>query len=456
MELAGEGHVAMLSAPARGNSRHLGKAASAFFLLLSLAFWSGCQGVSAGNTTPPSGTLSLGDLSLNFGSVTAGNSETLSVTASNTGNATITISFVTISSKYFSLMSPSLPATIAAGQSTTVGVKFTPNVAGTFTATVAITSDASSAPTNLSLSGTGVAAATGGQLSANPNTKAFGNVAVGTTQSQTVTLTNTGTSSVNISQAAASGAGFQLSGLTTPLTLNASQSTAFTISFTPQSAGTVTGNVTITSDASNSTLTIPLSGIGTTGAAGQLTVTPTTLPLGNVVDGTSGTASGSLTASGADVTVTAASTNNSVFSVGGLSLPVTIPAGHSASFTVTFSPQTSGAASATLTFTSNAQPATTTESLTGTGTAAPTHTVSLSWNASSSSDISGYNIYRAVYTSSCGSFGKINTALNTGTLYTDSGVADGTSYCYAATAVNSSNEESGYSNIVSNVKIPAN
>ena len=443
----------MLGAPARVNSSLVGKAASAFFLLLSLAFWTGCQGVSAGNTTGPGGNLSLGKLSVDFGNVTAGSSETLSITASNTGNATVTISFVTISSKYFSLTSPSLPATIAAGQSTNVGMKFTPNAPGTFTATVAITSDASSSPTNLTLTGTGVAATGGGQLSANPNSKAFGDVAVGTTQSQTFTLTNTGSSSVDISQAAASG-GFKISGITTPLTLNASQSTTFTIAFTPQSAGTVTGNVTISSDASNPTLTIPLSGIGTAGTPGQLAVTPTTLPLGNVMDGNSGTASGSLTASGASVTVTAASTNNSVFSVGGLSLPVTIPAGQSASFTVTFSPQTSGAASATLTFTSNAQPATTTESLTGTGTPAPTHTVSLSWNPSTSSGISGYNIYRAVYTNSCGSYGKINTVLNTGTLYTDSGVVNGTAYCYAATAVNTSNEESGYSNIVSDVKIP--
>ena len=174
-----------------------------------------------------------------------------------------------------------------------------------------------------------------------------------------------------------------------------------------------------------------------------------------MVVGTSGTGSGSLTATGANVTVTAVSSNNSAFSVSGLSLPVTIPAGQSASFTVTFSPQASGAASATLTFTSNAQPATTTEALTGTGTAAPIHTVSLSWTASTSPDLSGYNIYRAVYTTACGSFSKINSALNTSTLYTDSVVADGTSYCYATTAVNSSNEESGYSNIVSNVQIPA-
>jgi hypothetical protein len=177
--------------------------------------------------------------------------------------------------------------------------------------------------------------------------------------------------------------------------------------------------------------------------------------LGSVVIGTSGTASGSLTASGTNVTVTAASSSNSAFSMGGLSLPVTIPAGQSASFTVTFSPQASGAASATLTFASNAQPAATTETLTGTGTAAPTYTVNLSWNASSSSGVSGYNIYRAIYTTSCESFSKINSTLNTSTLFADSVVADGTSYCYATTAVNSSNEESGYSNTVSNVQIPA-
>jgi hypothetical protein len=183
-------------------------------------------------------------------------------------------------------------------------------------------------------------------------------------------------------------------------------------------------------------------------------VNPATLGIGDVVDGTSGIASGSLTASGASVTVSAAETNNSVFSVGGLSLPVTIAAGQSVPFTVTFSPLSVGSASAILTFTSNAQPSTAAQTLTGTGTAASSHTVNLSWNASSSSNISGYNIYRASYQSSCGLFARINSVLNTGTLYTDAAVADGTSYCYATTAVNSSNEESGYSNIASPVQVP--
>ena len=187
----------------------------------------------------------------------------------------------------------------------------------------------------------------------------------------------------------------------------------------------------------------------------QLGVSPAMLAIGRVMDGASATASGTLSASGASVTISAASTSNSAFSVSGLSLPVTIDAGKSVPFTVTFSPSAAGAASATLTFSSNAQPATTAETLTGTGTSTPTHSVNLSWNASSSSNISGYNIYRAVYQTSCGSFSRINTVLDTATLFTDSSVSDGASYCYATTAVNTSSEESGYSNVVSPVQIPA-
>ena len=193
----------------------------------------------------------------------------------------------------------------------------------------------------------------------------------------------------------------------------------------------------------------------TTSTGAQLSVSPATLALGNAVTGSSALASGNLTASGGNITITGATSSSTTFSVGGISLPTTIAAGQSIPFTVTFSPQVAGGASATLTFTSNAQPSATTEALNGTGTAASTHSVNLSWNGSTSSGISGYNVYRASYSGSCGPFGKINSLLNTGTLYTDATVANSTSYCYAATTVNTSNVESGYSNIVSNIQIPA-
>jgi hypothetical protein len=397
------------------------------------------------------GTLGSNPTSLNFGSVTVGSNQSLSETVTNTGGASVTISQVAASGTGFSLSGITTPVTLASGQGATFTVKFAPGSSGSASGNVTITSTALNPTLTVPLSGTGVAV---GTLGSNPTSLNFGSVTVGSNQSLSDTVTNTGGASVTISQVTASGSGFSLSGITTPVTLTSGQGISFTLTFAPASSGSASGNVTVTSTASNPSLSIPLSGTGAA-AAGQLTITPATLNLGSVVVGTSRSASGSLTASGANVTVTAATSNNSVFSLGSLSLPVTIAAGQSVPFTITFSPQTTGTASATLTITSNAQSPTTTEALTGTGTAAPTHTVNLSWNASTSSGVSGYNIYRAVYTTSCGSFSKINPTLASTTAYADSSVIDGTSYCYAATAVDSSNQESGYSNIASNVQIPA-
>jgi len=407
-------------------------------------------------TIPMSGTgAALGALgsapsSLGFGSVTVGSNQSLSEKVTNTGGSSVTISQVGISGGGFSVSGITAPVTLTAGQSASFAVSFAPTSTGPVSGNLTITSTASNPTLTIPLSGTAV---TAGALGSSPTSLTFGSVTVGGNQSLSETVTNTGGSSVTISQVGISGAGFSMSGVTAPLTLTSGQSASFTVTFTPASAASVGGNIAVTSTASNPMLSIPLSGTGTA-VAGQLTVNPTTLGLGSVVVGTSGTSSGSLVASGANVTVSAASSNNSAFSLGGLSLPTTIAAGQSVPFTVTFSPQTTGGVTAALAFTSNAQPSTAAETLTGTGTPAPTHTVNLSWSASTSPNISGYNVYRSVYVSSCGSFAKINSSLNASTVYADSGVANGTSYCYATTAVDSSNQESAYSNTVSNVQIP--
>ncbi len=435
------------------SSDSLTKVAATLFLLAGLSLLVGCQGFSSGGSSKTqqqqTGSLSLGASTLDFGSVATGTTKTQTVTLTNTGGLSINVSQASASGTGFQVSGINLPLTLNAAQSTTFTVAFSPKTSGSASSTVTITSDASNPTLALALSGTGVPV---GALGSNPTSISFGNVTVGSKQTLSETVTNTGASSITISQVGIS-AGFTLSGIATPMTLGGGQSANFSVSFDPQSSGAVSGDITVTSTASNATLTVPVSGTGTV-TVGQLTVSPATLGLGNVVVANSGSGSGTLTASGASVTVTGASSNNSVFSVGGLPLPVTIPAGQSQPFTVTFSPLVKGAASASLTFTSNAQPSTTVEALTGSGTAAPTHSVNLSWNASSSSDISGYNVYRALYGSSCGGYSKINPVLNTTTLYTDNTVADGASYCYAATAVNSSNQESGYSNIVSNLQIP--
>jgi hypothetical protein len=72
------------------------------------------------------------------------------------------------------------------------------------------------------------------------------------------------------------------------------------------------------------------------------------------------------------------------------------------------------------------------------------HSVSLTWTASSSPSIAGYNVYRS--TTPGGPYTLLNSALVTTTSYTDNSVAAGETYYYVTTAVNTSNDQSAYSN----------
>jgi len=279
-------------------------------------------------------------------------------------------------------------------------------------------------------------------LAASLSTLSFGNVQKNKSSNLSETLTNTGGSTVTISTASASGGEFSVSGLSLPMSLAPKQSTTFTVTFAPTAAGSASATLAVVSTADNSTLDIALSGTGA--SQGQLSVTPASLSFGSVVVGASGSLKGTLSAAGSPVTISAGSVNSNEFGLSGITLPATLTAGQTTSFTVTFTPATSGAASATLSFSSDASNAPTPEGLTGTGTAATQHSVALSWDASTSSGVVGYNVYRGSV--SGGPYGRINSALEAVTAYTDSAVTAGQTYYYVTTAVDGSGNESGYSN----------
>src|SRR5208282_869658 len=378
------------------------------------------------------GALTANPTSLAFGNVQVGNSSSLSETLTNTGGSSLTISAASAGGTGFSLSGLSLPLTLTAGQSTSFTVLFSPTASGTASGSVSLTSTGSDSNLGIPLSGTG---ATQGALTANPSSLAFGNVQVGNSANLSETLTNTGGSTITISQANLTASVFSISGLTLPLTLTANQSVTFTATFTPTTAAAASASLSVVSNASNSPLNIALSGTGT--AAGQLAVSPTSLSFGSVVVGSSSALSGSLNASGASVTITSASLNNAEFLLSGVSLPVTLAAGQSTPFTVTFTPQASGATSASLSFSSNAANSPAVQSMTGTGTAPVQHTVDLTWNASA--DAVGYNIYRGTVTG--GPYAMINTSLDGTNAYSDNTVASGQTYYYVTTAVDASGNQ---------------
>jgi Abnormal spindle-like microcephaly-assoc'd, ASPM-SPD-2-Hydin len=179
---------------------------------------------------------------------------------------------------------------------------------------------------------------------------------------------------------------------------------------------------------------------GNGSAAGHLAVSPATMNFGNVAVGSSTSQTGTLTASSSSVAVSSAAWNGQGYSVSGITFPVTVPAGQSVPFTVTFAPQTTGSTPGSITFNSNASNSPATETLSGAGTQT---SVALSWNASTS-QVTGYNVYRGSV--SGGPYAKINSTLNASTNFTDSSVQPGQTYYYVTTAVDSGGTESAYSN----------
>ena len=105
-------------------------------------------------------------------------------------------------------------------------------------------------------------AAATSSLSSSPSSVSFGSVAFGSSRSASVVLTNTGSASVTITQANVSGSAFSMSGLALPYTLAAGQNTAFTVTFTPGTYGSATGNISVVNNTANSPLNEPLSGTG--------------------------------------------------------------------------------------------------------------------------------------------------------------------------------------------------
>lgn len=83
---------------------------------------------------------------------------------------------------------------------------------------------------------------------------------------------------------------------------------------------------------------------------------------------------------------------------------------------------------------------------------ASTRSVTLNWQQSPSSGVSGYNVYRRTGTS--GNYTKVNSSLVNGLTYTDSTVTLGSTYQYAISAVDVLGNESAMSNPATAV-IPA-
>ena len=395
---------------------------------------------TAPSTPPQSALLSASASNLNFGNTLVGTSTSMALSLTNTGTESVNTSQVAITGTGFTVAGFPGVVTLAVGQSFTLTVSFAPFAAGSATGSLSVLSSATNSPNTISLTGTGVQP----QLGANPSTTSFGNVTMGSSNSQTISLTNGGTAAVTISQANVSGAGFSTSGLPTlPMTLNSGASTTFNVVFAPATSGSVTGSVSLVSNAPNSPLAIALSGSGVA-ATHLLTANPTSLSFNNVNDGSSSSLTVTLTNTGnSSVTISSAAASGAGFSATGVA-GTTLTPNQTATLTVTFAPSTAGAVSGSVTVASNATNSPSI-ALSGTGVQPVPSSVDLTWSASTSSDVVSYNVYRG--TVSGGPYTKLNSI--SADTYADTSVQAGQEYFYVVRSVDGSGTESANSTEVS-------
>ncbi len=347
--------------------------AVAMILTLSgILFTSGCVGYSGkpGTTGGESGpSMDVSPSSLGFGSLTVGQSASKTLTITNTGTQSLTVSGISVAGAGFTMKPIAVPMALGAGQSATVSTTFTAAASGAVSGKMMISSNAPDSPVVVALTASGVSKSS--DLTVTPASVSFGDVKVGSESTQTVRLTNSGSSSMAISAVSASGTGISVSGLSFPVTLAAGASASLSAMFKPTAAGNDSGTLTIASNAANSPDAIGWSGTATTSSTLQLTASPASENFGTVSIGSSGSATVQLKNTGtASVKISAIAASGSGFTLSSLSLPLTLAANQAATLTAGFKPTTSGQFSGHITVTSDATDSPTLVSLSGTGASA--------------------------------------------------------------------------------------
>jgi outer membrane protein assembly factor BamB len=301
------------------------------------------------------GALSLTPSPAAFGTVYVGHSGSATVTATNSGTTSITITQAVIrnAGSIFALSSPpALPATLAPGQSLPFPITVTPLVGGSQTDNIDVTFHVQD-PTIPPLVATDqlqVDSVRDIHICPQPATLNFNSVQVkGTPVSQTISFQNCGQSPADMSVGAIAGAqaaDFSWVG-STAQTLQPGQSLSASVKYSPSALGAGAANIPWQPCGTCSAATpIPLSGVGVDGA---LTFTPSPAAFGPVNVGVV-----------ANANVVATNTGTAAISISALkvrgspstfaipvppALPVNLTPGQTLTVPMTFKPTASGAAS---------------------------------------------------------------------------------------------------------------
>jgi Abnormal spindle-like microcephaly-assoc'd, ASPM-SPD-2-Hydin len=351
--------------------------------------------LSGTGASAPAPAVSLSSSTIALGSVQVGTSSAAqSVTLTNTGNAALTISGITLggtNASDFARTGTCAAGSVAAGASCTLTATFTPSAAGARSASISVASNAPNSPHAVNLSGIGTAAPPPATpvASITPPSLSFGNVLVGASSAtQMVTVANTGNAPLNVGAVTPTGPYTATGCANTAVAAGAS--CMITVIFKPTAAGAANGSLSIAHNAAGSPGAVALSGTGTTvtppNGTPAISFSPMSLAFGTQkLNMPSAAQTVTLTNSGtAALSITGLSlsgTNAADFAVGGGTCAAgsSVAAGASCTAQVKFTPTAAGARSASLDVASNATGAHSV-ALSGTGTSDTNGLIELTQN----------------------------------------------------------------------------
>ena len=206
----------------------------------------------------PAPSVCFDTLSVNFGKVNANASLTQTIHVTNCGNAPLSISAINSSDP--TVAASQSCRTIAAGSVCPITLTFTP-VSNVFTSgTITLSDNAVTIPQTVTFTGQGIAP----RIVSGSNPLSFGHILIGT-QGPTVPLMikNTGQAQLSIGKVLLTGTSFSLVSQNCTQPLSTNWTCAIQLSFSPASAGALSGSVVISSnDPVNPQLTVALTGVG--------------------------------------------------------------------------------------------------------------------------------------------------------------------------------------------------
>ncbi|MCU7905297.1 MAG: choice-of-anchor D domain-containing protein, partial [Candidatus Thiodiazotropha sp. (ex Epidulcina cf. delphinae)] len=219
-------------------------------------------------TVTLTGTGLAGDLLIENSGVDLGSihlstpSNSVPVTLSNAGNATVNITSIVTSAPFS--QTNNCPAALGAAGSCTIMVSATPTSLGTLSGSLTASGTGPQGATSqtMPLSATAVA----GILSASPTSLSYPDTPVGSTSSpQTITVSNQGNSALQTLSVSTTGDFTQTNDC--PTTLDPNSSCTISVTASPSTSGDITGSVEINGSSGGRTLvnTVPLSVFATAG-----------------------------------------------------------------------------------------------------------------------------------------------------------------------------------------------